>query len=475
MIIFDIVKSRIKIALRQRELYLYVVGFPLIFLIIYGSMAPFYYPTISTMHIGFTSDDLGVSYKLGDSVLFDNYSELLYEYLDSLYYESQSVKVFSIENISSISEAERKVARLSVVGVVYIPQNFSEIIYNASTLLTYTTIAPILIKEINNAYITGDIELAERYISALREVSEFSNNTFSINVIIIGDPTYSKAMELYEAMWKHITNFVFRETNKFTHKYVNYLERRYNITIKINEASISIDMNKTFNVQFRRVGQRSVKETFLQMYYSSLIPGQIIQSIMIASVSAIFMVGYEINNKIIDRLKLTKITSIEYIGGTLIVWGIMSLVLSSILLATSIAFGYIKVAWSLLDITLSLIILILAGIITAAYSLIFISFTDEKVAGNFSLITLLTLSLFIAGYFPAPNPVIAYFLGREITFFDFVPWRTAITGLRKTLILTNIYEPQDVLPDLALLILWTVIYSMLAFIIFNKLRLKKKE
>ncbi len=473
MVVIDIVKSKIKIALRTKELYIYVLGFPLIFMIIYGSMAPMYYSTISTMHIGFISRDLGVSYSIGNNTISSNYSALFYEYLDSLYYESQSVKVFSIENISSLSEAEKKAARLDVTGVIYLPDNFSQMIYNASASLTYSIVTPIISQEINNAYSRGDIELANRYLRAMQDLSNLANTTFSISLIIIGDPTYSKAMELYEAVWKYISSFVFQESKKFTDRYINYLEDEYNIAIELNTTSINIEMDKAFNVQFRRIGGGSAKETFLQMYYSLLVPGQIIQSVMIASVSAIYMVAYEIDRKILQRLKLTKVTSIEYIGGTLIAWGIISMMLGVLLLAIAIALGYVKIAWSLIDMGLSLLILILAGVITAAYSLIFLSFTNEKIAANFSLISLLTLSLFIAGYFPIPNPVIGFLLGRELTLFDLVPWRTAITCLRKSLILVDIYNPLDILPDLALLAFWTILYSGIAFITFDKFRLKR--
>jgi len=475
MLVFDIVMNRIKIALRSKELYIYVLGFPLMFMIIYGSIAPVYYSNVETLKIGYLSGDLGVNCTLGNETIFENYSEIFYEYLDSLYYESQSVKVFSIKNISSIEEAEKKVARLDLAGVIFIPENFSIMLLNSTRALTYSILMPIISEKVNEAFDIGNIELANRYLRALEELSRFANSTFSISLTIIGDPTYSKAMQLYEISWKYISSFVFQEARKFAKKYVKYLENEYNISIGLNDTSLSIDIDESFNVQFRRIGGLSAKETFLQMYYSILVPGQMIQSIMIASVSAIYMIGYEINKQILQRLKLTNVTSAEYIGGTLIAWGIISLLLGVFLLAIAIAMHYVSAAWSLLDILIAILILVLSGIITAAYSLIFLSFTNEKVAGNFSLISLLTISLFIAGYFPVPNPVLGIFMGRTFTLFDLVPWRTAMTGLRKVLILTSIYQPIDVVPDLALLTLWTIIYSLASFITFDKLRLKKQE
>jgi len=475
LVMWEIVKNRIKMAVRSKELYIYVIGFPLMFMIIYGSIAPTYYSTVETLHIGFLTEDLGITYELGNNTYFENYSDIFYEYLDALYYESQSIKVFTIENISTIEEAEKKASKLDVAGVIHLPRNFSTSLYNSSASMTYNILMPIIVDRMNEEFEKGNVELATRYLEALEELSQFANKTFSVTIFVIGDPTYSKAMQLYELAWKYVANFVFQQSRKFARKYANYLEEKYNITIPVDETTGGFDVEKSFNIQFRRIGGKSARETFLQMYYSILIPGQMIQSVMIASVSAIYMIGYEMRTRILQRLKLTKVRSAEYIGGTLLAWGIVSLFLGTILLAIAIGLGYVQATWSFSHILISVLILVLAGILTAAYSLIFLSFTNERIAGTFSLITLIMISLFIAGYFPIPNPVLGEIMGREFTLFDIVPWRSAITGLRKSLVLTQIYEPIDVLPDIVLLLIWTTIYSVISFAAFDKLRLKKRE
>jgi len=475
MVILNIVKYRFKATIRSKELYVYVIGFPLIFMLIYGSLASTAYSTVEPIKVGFLNEDISVSYSLNDTLYEINYGQKFYEYLRNLKYEDTDVNVFDISNISDLKEAETRTARLELAGVIYIESNFSESILNASKLMTYLTLIGPITNAMDKAYEQGDYDLADRYLRALLELSKFANITYQIKIEIIGDPTYSKAMQAYELTWKYLVSFVFLEASEFTRTFMEYLMDKYNITIDYNTSDSSV-IGQTFNVEFRRIGgQRGLKESFLQMYYAILIPGQIIQSIMIASVSAIYMVGYEIKSGLLERLKLTKVKSSEYIGGTLLAWGIISLFQAAILLGIALGLGYIKVIGTPLHYILSLVILSLAGILTAAFSLIMVSFLRENIAGTIAMISLITISLFIAGYFPVPNPVLGIFLGREFTLLDLVPWRSAITALRKSLILVNIYEPVDVLPDLLLLALWTVAYAMISFIVFAYARLRKRR
>lgn len=474
MLLVNIVKYKFKMAVRSKELYVYIIGFPLIFMLIYGSLASSTFSSVEPITIGFLNEDTATNFKIGNTTYTINYGLEYYHYLQDLKYENTNVHVFKIINITDQEEAEKKASRLEIAAAIRIKPNFSESILNVSKSMTYLTLVGPLTYEMNKAYEQGDYDLANRYLSALIEISEFANITYKIEIGIIGDPTYSKAMQAYELTWKYMINYVFNVANGYTEKYKNYLSEKYEIEVPVNDTN-NKTFTQSFNVEFVRIGgSEGIKESFMQMYFSILVPGQVIQSIMIAAVSVIYMVGHEISQGLLERLKLTKVRSSEYIGGTLLAWGIVSLFQAAILLLIATGLGYVKVIGTPMHYLLSILILSLAGILTAAFSLIIVSFVRENIAGTIAMISLITISLFIAGYFPVSNPVIGQILGREFTLLDLVPWRSAITALRKSLVLVNIYSPVDVVPDLLLLALWTAIYTTIAFVTFSVAKLRKR-
>jgi len=476
MAIFEIIKYKIKSAIRSKELYLYIIGFPLIFLIIYGSLAATSYSKPTTINIGILNNDQGVAYYLGDNQINANFGQEFYKFLDKLYYEDTNIKMFNIQEISSREDGENKVSKLDIAAVVCLYENFSEIVLNYSKSMTYLMLVGAISNKMRLAYQSGNITLANLYLAALQELYTLGNETVKLSIELIGDPTYSKSMTTYELLWKYFIQYVFTTAQNLTIQYANYLENKYQIEI-LNTINIDSEgLSTSINVKFTRIGSGGeTRESFMQMYYAVLVPGQIIQSIMIAAISAIYMVGIDIEKGIIHRIKLTKITSKEYIGGTLISWGGIALVQSFIMIGISFVLGYIKFTGDPINYLLSLVILTLSGILTAAFSIIVVSFVSEKTAGPISLIVLLTLSLYIAGYFPMPNPKIGTFMGREFTQLDFIPWRAGITGLRKSLMLSNIVKPIEVLPDLTLLTIWTLIYTIIAFITFEKMKMRKRK
>ena len=475
MTIINIMISKIKTAIRTKELYIYIIGMPLIFMIIYGSFASAAFSEVKPIKIGFLNEDLGVSYTLGDENFNVSFGNDFYRYIKSLTYEDTDVNVFNILNISSAEEAELKATKLEVGGVVHIESNFSILLLNACRSLTYYSLIGQITDRLNRAFAEGNTTLANKYLMAMIDISQFANISYEVHVTIIGDPTYSDSMKVYEYMWKYLINYLFMKANEFTQEYADYLVEEYEIELDTESVNTSM-ISQRFNIEFRRIGgKEGLRESFMQMYYSILVPGQIIQSIMMAATSIVYLVGYEISRGLIERLKLTRLRASEYIIGTLLSWSVVALFQATILLAIAYGLGYLTTIGSIVELTMSIAILAIAGILTAAFSLIVISFLKENIAGTITLMFTLVISMFIAGYFPVPNPVLGNFLGRSFTLFDLVPWRSAIVALRKSLILVHIYEPMDVIPDLLLLVFWTIIYTVIAFVVFSRMRLKKRE
>lgn len=475
MALLEIMKYKMKSAIRTRELYIYIIGFPMIFLIIYGSLAATTYAAPNTIQIGVLNLDQGTSINIGDKQFYINYGEEFQKYLDELKYEGTDIKIFEIRNVTSREEGEKLVSKLEIATVIYIDEEFSNMINNYSKSITYLTLTGVISSKMEEAYKNGNTTLGDLYLAALSEVQSLGNYTANISLDLMGDPTYSDSSTAYELMWKYFIAFIFETAEKYTKNYTEYLEVKYRINLIETFGNRSSDFSSSIRVNFVRIGGGSAKETFAKMYYSILVPGQIIQSIMVAAVAAIYMIGYELERGIIHRVKLTKISSSGYIGGTLLSWGGVALFQSLIFILAALALGYIEVGGNPINYILAIIILTMAGILTAAFSIIIVSFVSEKIAAPIAMITLITVSLYIAGYFPITNPVIGDFMGRKFTQLDLIPWRAGITGLRKALMLSKTINPVDVLPDLTLLAIWTTLYTVIAFTVFEKMKMRKRR
>ena len=475
--LFKIVKYKFLSVIRSKEFYIYIIGIPLVFMIIYGAMSSYAYSSVEPMKIGFINNDTPLSYSIGNSTYNAYFGNDFYTYMSALTYENSSVKIFDIVNISSKEQAEKMAVRLEIAGAVYIPENFSESLLNFSKAMTYNILMSMLGAKANEAYEKGDYDLGSRYSQAMGNLSSFANVSYRLRICFIGDPTSSNAMTSYEYLWKAMINFAYQQVDSFLKEYSNYLSDTYNITINLNSTNLSTDVSNIFSIDFEVIGGRAgaVKETFIQMYFSVLVPGQLVQSIILGSITVVILVGYDIEHKILTRLKLTRVTAPEYISGTLVAWSFIALFQSGILLAIAFALGYVRVIGTIAHIVIAVIALAMAGILTAAISLIIVSFVSEKVATHLVMIIFVPLSLFIAGYFPIPNPTICSFMGTTITVLDLLPWRAAVIALRKSLMLPNIYSAAEATPEVLMLVLWTILYSAISFVAFSKARLKRRE
>ncbi|MGQ4915325.1 MAG: ABC transporter permease [Candidatus Asgardarchaeia archaeon] len=477
MLLFKIIKYKFLLAVRGKEFYIYIIGIPLIFMIIYGAMASSAYSSIEPIKIGFINNDVPLSYSLGNDTFNVHFGDDFYKYIKNVTYENSTVKMFEIINVSSREDAEKMAARLEIAGAIYIPENFSESLLNFSKAMTYHILMSMLAAKANEAYGEGNYDLGTRYSQAMDDISSLANVSYRLRVHFIGDPTSSDAMTSYEYLWKSLVNFAYMQVDLILNEYANYLSDTYNITINLNSTEFSTDVASTFSVEFDVIGGKAgtAKETFMQLYFSVLVPGQLTQSIMFGSTVAIYMIGHDIERNLLARLKLTKLRSSEYIGGILIAWGFTALFQSGILLAVAFAFGYLRTIGTAAHIAVAVIALALGGVITAAFSMIIVSFVSERVSAPLVMVALIPVSMFIAGYFPVPNPTIGEFMGETITALDLLPWRAVIIAVRKSLMLPNVYSVAELVPDVIILILWTTLYSVISFVTFSEARLKKRE
>ena len=204
--------------------------------------------------------------------------------------------------------------------------------------------------------------------------------------------------------------------------------------------------------------------------FDLIVPGILIVSIIMLMFTASIAFVAEVENKTIIRLKLSAMTGFQFLTGVSLVQlgiGVLSLLLT-LLVAISLGFDY----------TGSLLIIILIALLTSlsiiGFSLIIAAFTKSAnevlVAGNFPLFLFM---FFTGAAFPLEGKALFTVAGYPVSLQGLMSPTHAISALNKVLILD--LKLTDIVPELAALIILTIIYFTMGLFCFQKRHLSLRS
>jgi ABC-2 type transport system permease protein len=215
-----------------------------------------------------------------------------------------------------------------------------------------------------------------------------------------------------------------------------------------------------------------VKETGLGIsasanYFDIVVPGLLIVSLIMLMFTASIAFVSEVENKTVMRLKLSKLSAIEFLGGISIVQLIVGTVSIILTLITAVALGF--------HYSGSLIIMIIVGGLTSlsliAFSLIIAAFTrsanEVLVLGNFPMFLFM---FFTGAAFPLNSDALFTIAGYPVNFQGLMTPTHAISALNKTLVMNM--EITSIIPEIVSIVILTVLYFIIGAVIFNKRHLK---
>jgi ABC-2 type transport system permease protein len=289
------------------------------------------------------------------------------------------------------------------------------------------------IKEIKNKTADALIIINDSFSQAI--VKQKSSNSISIPKIeFIGDLT--SANYLIGAIW----------ANEVINRYILQATNGKRI-VEVKETAVGISASiSNFDV---------------------IVPGILIVSLIMLMFTASIAFVSEVEHKTIIRLKLSKLSSLEFLGGISIVQllvGIVSILLT-LLTAISLGFNY----------TGSLLIMIFVAGITClsiiSFSLIIAAFTKSAnevlVVGNFPMMLFM---FFTGAAFPLKSDALFTIAGYPLNIQGLMTPTHAISALNKTLIMNM--DISSILPEIIAIIVLTVVYFIIGAIIFNYRHLK---
>jgi ABC-2 type transport system permease protein len=224
--------------------------------------------------------------------------------------------------------------------------------------------------------------------------------------------------------------------------------------------------------QTRQSRIMSVKETALgasarMSDFDMIVPGILIISLIMLMFTASIAFVSEIENKTIMRLKLSRLHTLEFLGGIGIVQSIVGIVAMVLTLMTAILLGF-EYEGSLL------IMLIIAGLTSLsiiAFSLIIAAFTKSAnevlIIGNFPMFLFM---FFTGAAFPMKSNVLFTIAGYPVTAPGLMTPVHAISALNKTLVMNM--DLASILPEIIAIITLTILYFTIGGIVFKYRHLK---
>jgi len=194
------------------------------------------------------------------------------------------------------------------------------------------------------------------------------------------------------------------------------------------------------------------------------VPGLLILSIIMIIFSASAAIVREPETRTLERLKISRLSSLEFLVGTSLVQIIIAILSLVLALWTAIQLGY-----TLIPGTFGFLLLIsfLTALSMISFSLIVAamcrSIKEVAIIGTFPLFLLM---FFTGAAFPISGGKLFTIGGYDVMMNDILSPKFAVEALHKVLV--RGLEISDTLPDMAALVLLTVLYFILGSWAFKK-------
>jgi ABC-2 type transport system permease protein len=240
----------------------------------------------------------------------------------------------------------------------------------------------------------------------------------------------------------------------------------------VNYMVTAVWANEIVNDYVMAVAKRTkpveIRETSLGVSgsideFDMVMPGILILSIIMLMFSATIAMVAEVENKTMVRLKLSQISTTEFLSGVSLVQvmvGLISIVLT-LLVAVWLGFDYTG------SLGLMFVLAVLTSLSIIAFSLILAAVTktvnEVLIVGNFPLFLFM---FFTGAAFPLKGHEFFTVAGYPITLQGLMSPTHAITALKKVLIMNM--GLRDIIPEIMALVILIILYFLIGVWAFRK-------
>jgi len=244
---------------------------------------------------------------------------------------------------------------------------------------------------------------------------------------------------------------------------VNYLIS----AVWANEIINEYALQATHNKRIIEVKETALGSSATMTGFDMIVPGILIVSLIMLMFTASIAFVSEVENKTIMRLKLSKLTTFEFLGGISIVQLIVGIISVLLTLLTALLLGFHYEG----SISIMIIIASLTSLSIIAFSLIIAAITKSAnevlVVGNFPMFLFM---FFTGAAFPLKSAALFTIGGYPINIQGLMTPTHAISALNKTLIMNM--DILSIFPEIISIIVLTIFYFLIGGILFKQRHLK---
>jgi ABC-2 type transport system permease protein len=225
--------------------------------------------------------------------------------------------------------------------------------------------------------------------------------------------------------------------------------------------------------QFIQTSVEGIPGTQSFTAFDYIAPGMMVFAILLLSTSVAAMLTKEVESGTLRRLKLSKMTSFDYLFGGLLPWSLVAGAQIIILLVVAILFGF---HWQggFNSIILAVIIGIVGGVASISLGMIIASFAkNPPQASQLGTLIAVPVSFLVGAFFQLPQVVIGTFMGQPVQIYSILPWYQIATALRT--VLTNGGGWNSIVYNMAAAVALTAILFVIGVYLFSKSRLKSEK
>lgn len=231
-------------------------------------------------------------------------------------------------------------------------------------------------------------------------------------------------------------------------------------------ANAAITQYVDFTLQVR--GNIHVSETSLGTSgsiteFELMVPGLLIIALIMLMFSATIAIVAEVENKTIMRLKLSNLSTFEFLAGVSIVQVLVGMASILLTLAVAIAAGFSHYS----SVGMLVFIAVLTSLSIFAFSLILAAITktvnEVLIVGNFPLFLFM---FFTGAAFPLEGKALFHIGGYPVSLQGLMSPTHSISALKKVMIMEM--SARDILPEILALIFLTTVYFIIGIWAFRR-------
>jgi len=247
-----------------------------------------------------------------------------------------------------------------------------------------------------------------------------------------------------------------------------------NIEYMVSAVWANAAISEYVGYAIQSTGTVQVTETSLGLSgsiseFDLMVPGLLILALIMLMFSATIAIVAEVENKTIIRLKLSNLSTFEFLSGVSIVQVLVGLLSILLTLAVAISMGFHHYG----SMGILIIIAVLTSISIIAFSLILAAVTktvnEVLIVGNFPLFLFM---FFTGAAFPIEGKTLFHIAGYPVSFQGLMSPSHAIPALKKVMIMEM--SLADVIPELIAIIVLTILYFAIGVWAFQKRHMRLK-